>query len=47
METNQLNLEFWAGNPSVELINGDLNVLPFSDFQKNYYAYENELQGFK
>lgn len=45
--TNQLKLEFWAGNPSVELINGELTIEPFSDFQKNYNAFEWELQSFR
>jgi hypothetical protein len=29
--SNQIKLEFWAGNPSVDLVNGEITYMPFSD----------------
>ena len=31
MNKNKVKLEFWAGNPSVDLVNGEITYLPFSD----------------
>ena len=29
--SNIIKLEFWAGNPSVDLVNGEITFMPFSD----------------
>jgi hypothetical protein len=48
MYKNKVKLEFWAGNPSVDLVNGEITYLPFSDKSSLSKELEyHELQGSK
>ena len=42
MNKNKIKLEFWAGNPSVDLVNGEITILPFTT-----ESFEEELSYFE
>ena len=46
MYKNKVKLEFWAGNPSVDLVNGEITYLPFTDKSQEELDYH-DLHGSK
>ena len=38
-----IEMQFWAGNPCVQLINGSLQITPFSNKQTHFKEFETEL----
>ena len=36
---NSVKLEFWAGNPQVSLVNGEITIVPFANKHEDPAAY--------
>jgi len=43
MNSKQVKLEFWAGNPQVSIINGEIIIYPYSNRNDKYLDFEEEL----
>ena len=43
MNSNQVKLEFWAGNPQVSIINGEIKIYPYSNRYDKNLEFEEEL----